>query len=148
MLMRFKAEDIVAHRVLADGSGAGISFKSGEDTIELILPPASIQGAAAILADVLEALTNIGAKLPANRGSARFPQTVTTYIAPELNPPGVAVVFDPGQPTQCIMAMSAIGGRTLGRDLLLKARQAEKTPHVEPPMPAINSVPADPKVLP
>lgn len=137
MLMRFGADDIVGHRVLPDGSGVGITFLSGEDNIELLLPTKNVQGAFTILGDILVALQNLAAPLERQRVNARFPTTCGVSITDETKPPCVVLVFDSNLPTQASMAISTIAARNMGRALVAKAREAEQLHSKQPPTAAL-----------
>ena len=139
MLMRFGAEEIVGHRVLPDGSGVGISFRSGKDNdvIELLLPTRNVQAMFTMLADIMTALSNMAAPLEGQRVNARFPTTFNVAISKDTVPISCAIVFDASRPTMTAYAVAPFAARKMGRELIARAREAEQlsgipTPNQEP----------------
>lgn len=140
MLMRFNAENVVAHRLLPDGSGVVVVIRSGEDHIEMVFHAAALGEVHQTIGGIVTALEDAGVKVAPGHVHARFPETVAVSIAPTMQPPGICVVYDAGKPTQTAMAMSAFAARQVGRDLIAKARSAQQTkappPYIPPPQPA------------
>lgn len=145
MQMKFGADDILGHRVLRDGSGVGVMFKSGEDEIELLVPTQNIHGLFSILGDILTALDNVSNPKEGQRVNARFPTTANVTISKETQPPSVVVVYDANRPTQTALAIGTAAARKMGRELITKAREAEAVASQTPPtMTAQDEAPKQP----